>query len=910
MLPPGSQAACRDISEAFRTIPLHPSQWNGAVVRLSNAQDIYAVDTCAMFGSRACPGVHGNVADAAADLMRFCGIGPLAKWVDDHIFFRVLCVHLTEFNERRRAARERIRGRQHMRGRIWYPGGTLPDDSVEEFVEDFAFDISDLSSTSPRSEDDRRFTYAFADIDSLSARLGYVWNAEKDAPFASTTVYTGFLWDLASRTVSLPTPKREKYIAAIAEFRTARRHVLCDIQKLYGKLLHATSVIQCGRAYLTHLEAALSLSHGSPYVPRTPHRDTVTDLDWWTTRLSDAALCSRSIPAPVPVRDIAAYSDASSGFGIAVVIGNRWRAWRLVGAWKSQGRDIQWAEAVGFELLVRIVTAAAAAAAVDPFHFKAWGDNQAVVEGWRKHSSHNGAVNRVFRRLHEHLAETQFTVHARCHLSAYALVHANTIVDTSKVRQILPMDRLGATTRATEGCSLPFSSPTTYSASSSTSTRPAAFAPPQALFPSLNSRLQRPRDVSSSTAYSSAPATNSSTTSPIGGRTTRPLAELPPRFAPYANSRPRPYKPHLHPSPSVLRPDCTARERLIKWRPAHTPFFELESPEDRKRIADILALGFSDGTLQTYGSGLLTFHVFCDGRSVAEALRAPASRSLISLFISSLAGLYSASSITNYLAGLRAWHTINRLAWNADPREVELMIRGATTAAPERPAQRPPFTVELLHTVLGQLDVNIPLDVACYAALTSCFWGTARVGEIVVPNRKSFSPAVHLTPVNVSESTDRDNNSVIVLHVPRTKCSQVHGEDIYFATQPGLADPRRALERQLEVNMPTATSHLFAYKGSKGKLLPLTRDKFLGRLKSAAAAASVRLPPGHSIRIGSTTEYLLRGVPFDVMRAKGRWASDAFLKYLRKHAEIMAPYIQANPALLAEFIRLAMPPVR
>ncbi|KZV78240.1 hypothetical protein EXIGLDRAFT_571631, partial [Exidia glandulosa HHB12029] len=76
---------------------------------------------------------------------------------------------------------------------------------------------------------------------------------------------------------------------------------------------------------------------------------------------------------------------------------------------------------------------------------------------------------------------------------------------------------------------------------------------------------------------------------------------------------------------------------------------------------------------------------------------------------------------------------------------------------------------------------------------------------------------------------------------------------------------------------------------------PLTRHAFQKRLKAAAAAAGFALPPTHSIRIGSTTEYLLRGVPFDVMRAKGRWASDAFLVYLRRHAEIMAPYMQANP---------------
>ena len=52
---------------------------------------------------------------------------------------------------------------------------------------------------------------------------------------------------------------------------------------------------------------------------------------------------------------------------------------------------------------------------------------------------------------------------------------------------------------------------------------------------------------------------------------------------------------------------------------------------------------------------------------------------------------------------------------------------------------------------------------------------------------------------------------------------------------------------------------------------------------------------GHSIRIGSTLEYLLCGLPFEVMKAKGRWNSDPFHQYLRNHAKVPAPYTQAAP---------------
>jgi hypothetical protein len=46
------------------------------------------------------------------------------------------------------------------------------------------------------------------------------------------------------------------------------------------------------------------------------------------------------------------------------------------------------------------------------------------------------------------------------------------------------------------------------------------------------------------------------------------------------------------------------------------------------------------------------------------------------------------------------------------------------------------------------------------------------------------------------------------------------------------------------------------------------------------------------------------------MKVIGRWASDAFVLYLRKHAQIMAPYLQATSQVHEAFIRYTMPPVR
>ena len=90
----------------------------------------------------------------------------------------------------------------------------------------------------------------------------------------------------------------------------------------------------------------------------------------------------------------------------------------------------------------------------------------------------------------------------------------------------------------------------------------------------------------------------------------------------------------------------------------------------------------------------------------------------------------------------------------------------------------------------------------------------------------------------------------------------------------------------------------------------MTRTILLTRVTKIASDLGLPKIPGHGIRIGSTLEYLLRGVPFDIVKAKGRWQSEAFKGYLQKHAQIMAPYMQAEPKTYETFIRYTMPPVR
>ena len=144
-----------------------------------------------------------------------------------------------------------------------------------------------------------------------------------------------------------------------------------------------------------------------------------------------------------------------------------------------------------------------------------------------------------------------------------------------------------------------------------------------------------------------------------------------------------------------------------------------------------------------------------------------------------------------------------------------------------------------------------------------------------------------------------------------TKANQNEGESLYWAKQDGASDPEEALLRHLEFNNPPANFHLFGYSNNQGVITPMTKKTFTARVSKAASIAGLTRIKGHSIRIGATLEYLLRGIPFDVMKVKGQWNSDTFHKYLHDHARVMAPYMQqAPPDVHDQFIRVAVPSAR
>jgi hypothetical protein len=92
---------------------------------------------------------------------------------------------------------------------------------------------------------------------------------------------------------------------------------------------------------------------------------------------------------------------------------------------------------------------------------------------------------------------------------------------------------------------------------------------------------------------------------------------------------------------------------------------------------------WEEGTWESYGSGLLMFHMYCDNKAIPEIQRAPVSKILLSAFISELVGAYSGKTISNYIYGVRAWHILHGVAWQLNEPETKALLMAASKLTPQ-----------------------------------------------------------------------------------------------------------------------------------------------------------------------------------------------------------------------------------
>ncbi|CUA67876.1 hypothetical protein RSOLAG22IIIB_07569 [Rhizoctonia solani] len=334
--PPGTEAATLDVDAAYRRMPVHPSDQPHTVVIWNGKAWL---DHCVPFGASSSNGIFGRCGDAMAHIAEALGLGPVRKWVDDFVFFRS-------------------------------PPPT-PD-------------------SSPR--------FSLEDIYALAATLGWPWKDTKTTPFGPSFTYLGLEWHIPTRTVSITQPKRDKYIGRAREWLSSGKVTLNQTETLLGSLSHCTQVITDGRPHLAGLIAfctQFTSARGARFQTRTAPPRALEEVGWWLDRLS--APCTRTLRPPHPHLEYELFMDASTSFGIGLIIDGHVAAWKLVGAWRRPGVDIGWAEMAAVELALSAIIGRGVSNRTVSFR----SDNKGVVFATQAGRSRNQHQNAILMRILE-----------------------------------------------------------------------------------------------------------------------------------------------------------------------------------------------------------------------------------------------------------------------------------------------------------------------------------------------------------------------------------------------------------------------------------------------------------------------------------------------------------------------------
>ncbi|RDB16022.1 hypothetical protein Hypma_003463 [Hypsizygus marmoreus] len=112
--------------------------------------------------------------------------------------------------------------------------------------------------------------------------------------------------------------------------------------------------------------------------------------------LSEAQI-PHSLAPLTPTRDYNIWVDASTDWGIGLLWGGQWDAWRLLDGWRGPGRDIGWLEGVGIELAIL----ATRAMGIHNADILIRSDNEGVIGAFTKGRSANFMTNLSIHRSDE-----------------------------------------------------------------------------------------------------------------------------------------------------------------------------------------------------------------------------------------------------------------------------------------------------------------------------------------------------------------------------------------------------------------------------------------------------------------------------------------------------------------------------
>ena len=292
-----------------------------------------------------------------------------------------------------------------------------------------------------------------------------------------------------------------------------------------------------------------------------------------------------------------------------------------------------------------------------------------------------------------------------------------------------------------------------------------------------------------------------------------------------------------------------------------------------------MLLAWAPSTVRSYSSAQRQFMTFWHQWQLVnlDGSLLPASELTILRFIASLSGRLTVPSIRNYLSAVRNLHIVYGFSdpLSGLPR-VPLVLKGIKHVQGDVRQVKTPITALVLLSMKLQLDFHKFDHVMFLAACCLAFFGFLRCTEFTVPSA-GFQNDVHLTPRDISVDKKPFPDSLVV-KLKKSKTDQFkRGFSVVLARSDSQICPVPALLAYLHLRGP-----------SQGPLFLFQNGTVLTRVKFSKLVCETVLAAGwsgnftsHSFRVGTASTAASLGVPDYLIKALGRWNSNAYILYVK-----------------------------
>lgn len=324
-------------------------------------------------------------------------------------------------------------------------------------------------------------------------------------------------------------------------------------------------------------------------------------------------------------------------------------------------------------------------------------------------------------------------------------------------------------------------------------------------------------------------------------------------------------------------------------QPTRAPW-SLEKLEHRRALA--LGNAIDASTRNTYGSALQSYLTFCK----IHKFPIRPTEDTFSFYVTYMSHHIEPRSVDSYMSGIA-----NQLEpYFPDVRRIRKSLlvsrtmKGCKRMLGSPTKRKDALGVDDLVRAVASYPNPSYDDKLFLALLHAGFFGVHRLGELV----DADSPRDRSARKTIKRASLKVSADAITYTLPGSKADALFEGNIVMFPRAveGPAEPYdiilsyiRERDRQVFGLCPQL------WLDSRGRVP--TRSWFLARLhKLFDTPASSPAPNigGHSLRSGGATWYAILGFSDDRIQALGRWSSDAFKRYIRKHPVLLQALLHAR----------------